>query len=147
MKIASVTARRTPEEKILWQVVAPASAECSSNPGENMTLRTERRSHLRLALHTPVYVACGVDGDFVETTTRDISAGGFYCSARVPVRAGQEIDCIIVIPGSSAESNGQLRLKCKAEVVRVEPLEDSSRGFGIACHIQRYAVLLGDVHR
>ncbi len=112
-----------------------------------MTLRTERRSHLRLALHTQVYVSSGVEGDFVETTTRDISAGGFYCSARMPVAPGQEIDCIIVIPKSSANRNCQLRLRCKAEVVRVEPLEDSSDGIGIACHIRRYAVLLGDVHR
>jgi hypothetical protein len=104
------------------------------------THRIERRKHPRLALHSVVLVSRGPGHSAVEVTTKDISIGGFYYLSVVTPTLGETIDCLIVI--ASAPREPELRLRCRAQVLRVEACADPSGLHGIACRIEKYQVLV-----
>lgn len=73
--------------------------------------------------------------------TRDVSTSGLFCRAPAALDPGTRVTCILEFPAHNCRLEwAGLRLRCNAEVVRVEP-PDSERQFGIACRIDDYSVL------
>ena len=70
-----------------------------------------------------------------------LAPGAFTAAAVVALALGQKIDCVIEIGAKCGSADGQVRLDCLAEVVRVEPIPSAADTFGIACQIREYSVL------
>ena len=101
----------------------------------------ERRRTKRAQLHWTIYVVAGGSTHPFRTETRDISRDGFYCVLDRPVTPGHQIQCDIVVPTyKSLPSGVVVRLRCDAEVVRVEQIHGSGR-YGIGCTIKDYQLV------
>src|SRR5579871_1053031 len=102
---------------------------------------TERRRHPRLRLSYLLRLFRPGNTAGIETTTQDLSCGGFYCISDHPVQPHEQIECELLIPseqlGESSEPD--LVLRCRAEVVRV--VEDRlAPRFGVACRLEDYTI-------
>lgn len=105
----------------------------------------ERRRRPRLALAWTVYILRGSDERPVESRTKNISSDGLYLYLSEPVSPGEPLRCIIRIPSPGQPGNRRsLSLDCKVRVVRVEK-DSSSNTFGIACRIEDYTVIGGEI--
>jgi hypothetical protein len=87
-----------------------------------------------------VYFSRAADNELTPATIKNLSVKGFYCSCGASLTNGERIDCIIALGDPALKETGQLRLLCRAHVLRVEPLRNSSEPFGIACSIKEYHV-------
>jgi hypothetical protein len=101
----------------------------------------ERRKHERLALRLPVRFDGAQESPDVNCVTENVSGGGFYCISPTPFSADEEkeVHLLLSTPGSSRSAE-DVDIHCRARVVRVETL-GASRGFGVACEIERYTFL------
>jgi hypothetical protein len=106
-----------------------------------MTQRGERRTTVRIPLRASVYVLRGPEQDVIHATTQNISIRGFYCLSQHELAAGQNIECVVLLATPGVDGGGELRLFCKAQVVRIERTGNPESPFGIACHIEMYKVL------
>ena len=138
-----------------WQIDCSGDAfdsTMSANPRELFTAkvslakslnggsayRLERRKRVRTKVHWAILLFQDESGEAVETITRDLSSGGFYCLSRVPFACGEVLICSLQIPTYEPNSNdGVLALECKAKVVRSEAGESDGL-CGIACEIEDY---------
>jgi hypothetical protein len=101
----------------------------------------ERRRTPRATLQWTVYLAFNGCGHPFRATTRDINKDGFYCSLDQPVKAGERIECDIIVPThGSQDPDDVVCLRCCAQAVRVEKIEGSLE-FGLACRIEDYSVI------
>jgi len=101
--------------------------------------RKERRRHRRLNLHCKV-VLFSNGTQILETTTENVSIGGFYCWSPTPFPPGDVLDSILAVPVEGVEaSNPYPVLKCRVVVVRCEPAPNSTQ-FGIGFRIDDYKV-------
>jgi len=106
---------------------------------------TERRKGTRVPLHWTVYLACKGAGHPFRAITRDISRDGFYCLIDQPLRAGERIECDIVVPTHrSRDPDDVVYLRCQAQAVRVEK-NGADSNYGVACRIENYRVIRGVV--
>jgi hypothetical protein len=106
-----------------------------------MASSIDRRKRKRVPVHWPVRLFPQRGAPPVESTTENLSSEGLYCIIKEPFKAGERLQCEIIIPGKtfgSAES--LLRLQCHVTIRRVENL---LRGFGVGCHIEDYTLLIG----
>ena len=95
----------------------------------------ERRISHRLALQVPITLELPESGLKVHGKTRDISVGGVFFYANLPVREHQEIELLLSLPYESAEI--PLQVACRARVLRVE--DDTVSGTkGMAAAIQKF---------
>jgi PilZ domain len=99
----------------------------------------ERRRRARTRLHWPVLMQREHhQSQIIESTTRDLSSGGFYCLTRVHLVEGEQLHCSMKIPTHDPRGkNPERTLECTVRVLRVVP-QDSSDVFGIACRIEDY---------
>ncbi len=101
----------------------------------------DRRRSRRVPLHWTLYLSCNGAGHPVRTRTTNISSDGFYCVVDRPVRPGDEFPCDILMPThASQDPEDVVRLRCRAQAVRVESLGDGA-GFGLACRIEDYYLI------
>jgi PilZ domain len=103
----------------------------SYEPGEV----TERRRRARTRVRWQVRFLQGEDVSGFLTTTQNLSSEGFYCLSPVLLRPGDRTLCILEVPTN--QSSGILLLKCKAQVIRVEPVNPDGF-YGVGCHIEDY---------
>jgi len=101
----------------------------------------ERRRRSRLRLACPVRLRRPGETSRVETKTEDISCEGFFCFTDRDFLLRETLECELVIP---SEEFGQpdergLVLRCRAEVVRVEP-QAGKNAYGIACRLADYTL-------
>ncbi|HEY6989961.1 MAG TPA: PilZ domain-containing protein [Bryobacteraceae bacterium] len=99
---------------------------------------SERRKRARTRLHWPVLLFRNHTAEAIESITRDLSSGGFYCLAKVPFTPGELLTCTLKVP--THDPNGkhlERSLECKVRVMRVE-LQEGGEMFGIACRIEDY---------
>jgi hypothetical protein len=102
--------------------------------------RQERRRRVRTPLHLPVIFFASEYRAAVETTTQDLSSGGFYCISPVPFPVNEVASCYIKIPIYQLDRSEQmLALKCRLRVVRVELLGEAN--YGVGCEIEDYCFL------
>ena len=97
----------------------------------------ERRQRVRVRLRWPVLLFRDRTGsEAIETVTRDVSSGGFYCLTKVQLMEGEQLVCSIKIPTHDPQGK-QLEhtLECMVTVVRVDEI---SGLYGIACQILDY---------
>jgi hypothetical protein len=98
----------------------------------------ERRKRKRVAVHWRVRLFREPGGQWLETTTENLSSDGLYCICQEPFKPGKLLECVIVVPGESFGSPEPLcRLRCHVMITRVERLPE---GFGLGCHIEDYSV-------
>jgi hypothetical protein len=98
----------------------------------------ERRKCARTRLHWPVLLFLSDAADAIQTFTRDLSSGGFYCMSTVPVTPGETLICTLRVPTYDPDGKHLERsLECKVRIMRVEPQDDSAV-FGVACRIEDY---------
>ena len=101
---------------------------------------TERRKRARLALHWRVCLSRRSNHLLVETETRDVSSGGFYCFTEESFTTNERLECVLVIPlFRGADAAERLCLRCQVEVVRVDAAPPGGK-FGVACRIDDYSV-------
>ncbi len=100
------------------------------------TRRRERRKRQRTHLHWPVRLFRNSGEGVVETTTRNLSSDGFYCTTTVEFTLGEPMHCILRLPAH--DPGGQmLSLQCRVHVVRVDPANGDGL-YGLACRIEDY---------
>jgi len=103
--------------------------------------RPERRKRVRSRLHWQVHLPA-LDGmQAIESTTRDVSSNGFYCSSPVPFVPGERMVCVVKVPAySPAREDWMLSLECKVRIARVEPVGDEGC-YGLGCEIEDHRFL------
>jgi len=99
----------------------------------------ERRRRTRTRLHWPILMMRKRPGhQSIESITRDLSSGGFYCLTRVQLVVGEQLRCTMRIPTHDPRGkNPERTLECSVTVVRVMP-QESGDTFGVACQIEDY---------
>ena len=104
----------------------------------NLSLgRQERRRRVRTPLHLLVVFRASEHRSGVETTTRNLSSSGFYCTSPVPFAVNESALCDIKIPiYQPNRSEHMLSLECRVRVVRVELLGEAE--YGVGCEIEDY---------
>jgi hypothetical protein len=117
-----------------------AAPESIAGFRESRTPGGDRRRSLRVPLHWKLYVACRGTTHPRQTETRDVSRDGFYCILDAALAPGEWIDCDLVIPAHVPDSDETLSLRCRAQVIRVERMDDDDR-FGLACRIEDYRLV------
>jgi len=106
--------------------------------------RLERRSRVRTTVHWPVQFFRH-SADVIESLTRNLSCGGFYCLAEAALTPGEFLICTLEVPAHDPTGKETTRLlECKTRVVRVDP-RDRNGFFGIACRIEDYRFVCGCV--
>lgn len=102
--------------------------------------RQERRRRVRTSLHLPVFFFASEHRAEVETTTQDLSSGGFYCVSPVPFPVNELALCYIKIPIYQPDrTEHMLALRCRLRIVRVELLGECE--YGVGCEIEDYCFL------
>ena len=99
----------------------------------------ERRTDPRHVFQLPALVKHGAAGrrSTATITTRDISSGGIFFFAGTKVKAGSQIDLILVMP-PEIKRFAHRWVCCQATVVRVER---KRKQFGVAARIGRCEAL------
>jgi PilZ domain len=98
----------------------------------------ERRSSRRFTMTLPLTVRSGEPGGGEQQgQTRDVSFRGLYFLSDVDFLPGSPIEFILTLPREITLA-GDVHIRCFAEIVRVEPLEQKR---GIAARIDRYEFL------
>lgn len=96
-----------------------------------------------MPLHWTLYLACDGAARPFKTVTRNISSDGLYCLVDHSVKPGDQFACDILVPThASQDPNDVFCLRCRAQAVRVEIIEDGAN-FGLACRIQDYSLIHG----
>ena len=99
-----------------------------------------RRTRERVALRCQLRLYRPERSETFEGETLDLSVGGFYCIVKEDFSPGESLKCILTLPaGDTGFDSRAVGLDCKVEVMRVEP---TSQGFGVACRIDRYSVIV-----
>ena len=97
---------------------------------------TERREARRFTMNLPMRVfPREAKGRELDAHTRDVSYRGLYFLVAADFKVGSEIDFVITLPQQVTQSV-DVNIRCVGEIVRVEPVENSSKG--IAARIARY---------
>ena len=104
----------------------------------------ERRSHPRAVISLTIRLSSLLIAFTSQSTTKDVSCGGFYCFASRPFSLGELLGCVLAISGHSTDSSRTMVcLHGKARVVRVEILGDGA--YGIACCFDNYRVVRHEI--
>ena len=106
-----------------------------------MTVLADRRKRPRVELCLPVRIESRSDGGVrdLKGSTLNISTDGLYCVVTDPLTAGEWVECVVTLPCSGSHRQSDLYLRCSAQVVRVEQVEDGR--YGVACSISDYTVV------
>jgi hypothetical protein len=97
----------------------------------------ERRKLVRLPLEVLVrFQSPGAKrADFAET--RNVSARGMYFQTQAMIRAGQELECTLILPEKLTHAPGQMLVSCRGRVLRVTQPQPG-RKLGVALEISGY---------
>ena len=99
----------------------------------------DKRATRRFALHLPVTVRYGENGQDHEAQTRDVSARGICFYIDSAIQAGAGIDFTLTLPPEITLTES-IRVRCRGRVVRVEG--GSSNGkMAVAAVIDEYEFL------
>ncbi len=79
----------------------------------------DKRATRRFALHLPVSVRYGENGQERETQTRDVSARGVCSYLDSEIQAGAGIDFTLTLPPEITLTES-IRVRCRGRVLRVE---------------------------
>lgn len=101
----------------------------------------DRRISHRFALQLAITLVLPDTGLKVRGKTRDISSGGVFFYANLPVVEHQEIELLMTLPYEFAVV--PVRVACRARVLRVEQ-DNLSGQKGMAAAIQRFDFLEAD---
>lgn len=111
------------------------------DPVSSLESGRERRCRPLLRLALPLVLISPGSGAKIATNTEDVSCDSFYCVSDRPLPLDEELECEIMIPGDAVSSvpEDDLRLRCRARVIRVVP-RGKRLGFGIACRLDDFTI-------
>jgi hypothetical protein len=72
----------------------------------------------------------------LQTHTRDVSYRGLYFLAEAQFDVGAEIEFVLTLPQPGSQSGGDVDIRCRGQIVRVESADNGN--VGIAAKIERY---------
>ena len=101
-------------------------------------MNPDRRISHRFALQLPITLVLPDTGLKVSGKTRDISSGGIFFYANLPVVEHQEVELLMTLPFEFGIA--PVRVACRARVLRVEKDEFNGQK-GMAAAIQRFDFL------
>lgn len=101
--------------------------------------KPDRRSKRRIPIQLPVSVKSS-DGRIEESTkTRDLSTSGIFVYTNSQLKAGSDLELVLVLPPEVTFSERRW-VCCQASVVRVEE-NPKGENVGVAAVIKRFEVL------
>jgi hypothetical protein len=107
-------------------------------------MNTDRRSHIRVNLRLQLFLAASGASMPIRTETENVSMDGFFFHSEQLFPPGECLHFLLVLPGAAAGTMHSARVMClkgAVEVVRVTA-STAGPGFGIACRMSNYSVLL-----
>ena len=105
-----------------------------------MSSSFERRNRSRVLLHCPLRLYRRGYAQPFDGETQNLSSAGFYGLVREQFLPGDNLDCILTVPAENFSfDTGDVNLHCEVEVTRVDNRQD---GFGVACRIDHYSLIL-----
>lgn len=100
--------------------------------------RPERRRMARLPMEVMMRIQVPGTEAVVFAETRDVSARGLYFFTHVQnLEAGQELDCVLVLPPELTQAGGPTFVGCRGKVLRVNKGLPDSR-VGVAVEVSSY---------
>jgi PilZ domain len=114
-----------------------ATDRLSANRGENRVSDPERRKIARLHLKVPVRFQVPGSNIADVAETRNVSARGLYFQTRADVQAGQELECVLILPERLTHAPGQMLVSCRGKVLRVTENRPGDE-WGVALEIFGY---------
>ena len=69
--------------------------------------------------------------------TRNVSAGGIYLHTRAPLVAGQDLECVLVLPQDLTRTPRPMYVGCRGKVIRVHERMPGQK-LGVALEITGY---------
>jgi PilZ domain len=99
--------------------------------------KRERRSSQRLAVRLPVSIKSG--GTETTGSTRDLNRSGVFLYTDSRIRAGSELEMVLILPPELTHGEKQW-VCCRASVVRVEENPEGGH-FGVAASILNIEIL------
>ncbi len=104
----------------------------------------ERRKRLRVSLHLELQLFRQLESEPIDSKTENLSSEGFYCLTDVPVRQGEHLGCLIMVPSLDPRApDATLGLHCRIRVVRVDG-SVNGKPHGIGCRIEAYSIMKFD---
>ena len=103
-------------------------------------LEKDKRATRRFALHLPVTVRYGDNGQDHDAQTRDVSARGICFYLDSAIQAGASIDFTLTLPPEITLTES-IRVRCRGRVVRVEGSGSSNGKMAVAAVIDEYEFL------
>ena len=103
----------------------------------------ERRQRHRASVHWKVRAQRALSEPPLESTTENVSSGGFYCFFQDALQCGEKLSCWLAIPTQGVAGADTLILRCQAVVVHVEHIADC---FGAGFRIDEFSVLRDGDH-
>jgi PilZ domain len=105
-----------------------------------MNRTAERRTRNRVLLRCPLRLYRRGYSQPFDGETKDLSSAGFYCLVRESFFPGDNLDCILTVPAENFSFNtNNVNLHCEVKVTRVD---NQPAGFGVACRIDHYSLIL-----
>ncbi len=102
---------QTAETIVLWHLGRNGTVVVLRRP--RLWDPPSRREHARVPLSIPLYLKVDEYSDPVPAMSTNVSVGGVYCVASLPVRIAQRLDATLQLTPART-------FDCEAEVVRVE---------------------------
>ena len=99
-------------------------------------MTSERRLHARACSAYALRLRRPGDQAGIETSTVNISSGGFYCISPLPFSPGELLECELVIPATAPNRDSDLTAQRRVLVVRLE-VRGLEEGFGLACRFEQ----------
>jgi PilZ domain len=101
---------------------------------------SERRVARRFTMSLPLRVLPHESRSHeLRTQTRDVSYQGLYFHAEAQFEVGNEIEFVLTLPKLMAHQAGEVDIRCRGQIVRVESAVNGN--VGVAAKIERYEFL------
>ena len=97
----------------------------------------ERRQLARFPLEVFVRLQIPEGGRVFYALTQNVSARGIYFLTQTPLRIGQELECVLILPEKLTSSPAPLLIGCRARVLRFDR-ELPGQAIGVAVEVHSY---------
>lgn len=97
----------------------------------------ERRQLARFPLKVFVRLKIPESGRVFYAVTRNVSARGLYFITQTPLRIGEELECVLILPPKITSAAARVLIGCRARVLRIDR-ELPGPAIGVAVEVDSY---------
>ena len=111
------------------------------------SLKAESRTGQRFPLELPITIRNQDAHNSEHAVTCDVSASGVYIQAKSKMHIGTTIEFEIALPAAVVGTEGDVSIRCKGRVVRMEEKSESgdrAKHNGVGCVIDQYEFVRKD---